>query len=116
MIGLETPINIDLRELTPEILNICEPHLGKGEYDAPCLIGALMNVDDRSYVASLAEADDGFARDAVGYFIEQGIITVPEEQFDDVIDIQLAFDRSRWAQVLEIASKYMPSTEETNNV
>ena len=104
-------INIDLRNLTPDMLAECRPFAGSADYAAPCVIGVLMNPADRSRVAKKA---DTTSNDSVASFVGQGIITVPEDQLDDVKAIQLAFDRKKWFEVSEIASKYMTSTEDQN--
>lgn len=98
-----TKITIDLNNLTPELLVECDPHLGKCDYSAPCVIGALMPPAERFFVADLSAGDE----DDVRYLVEQGVFIIPPEQMEDAIDIQEYFDSHDWDSVLQIASKYM---------
>lgn len=90
-------IKIDLRDLTPEHLEECRPHLGACHYTAPCIIGTLMKPGERH--------DNPYI--GIDCLLRSGRVHMPEDQQEDALKMQTAFDSSRWNDVVAIASKYM---------
>ena len=95
---MTTPkIKIDLRDLTQAHLDECAPVLGSCSNSAPCIIGTLMTPDERNY-RPLA---------SVGSLRREDILEIPDEQVEDAMRMQWAFDQSRWDDLLVIANKYV---------
>lgn len=94
-------IQIDLRQLTQEHLNQCEPHAGRCHYAAPCIIGTLVPEDQR---ANLDEPT-GFA--SIDSLVDDSYLTIPEDQIDAAIELQAAFDLGDWDQVRELARPWI---------
>lgn len=88
------PIKIDLRDLTPEKLAECKPHLGECTYAAPCVIGTLMSPSERSRHSNCS----------IAFYPDVKLLA---EQEGDVVAIQDAFDGGDWGRVKRIAAKYM---------
>jgi len=93
----EVKIKIDLRDLTQAHFDECAPVLGHSHNTAPCIIGTLMTPDERNYRP--------FA--SVLTLKSDGILEIPEDQISDALDLQRAFDQSRWDDLVRIAGKYM---------
>jgi hypothetical protein len=53
-----TPILIDLDNLTWEMVEEALPHMGTGQYTAPCIIGVLLTVEDRERLDDTAPVRD----------------------------------------------------------
>jgi len=86
------PIKIDLRDLTDAHVAQALPHLGKCSYSAPCIIGTLLTQDarerfDKSSIIGLSSA--------VGGLIEDGLLTLPDEQRVLATALQRAFDSGK---------------------
>ena len=96
---MTNPIYIDLRDLTPEKLAKCRPHMGLCEYSSPCVIGALAPKSERGRM----DADGG----SIGWLLRRGVLTMPKDQQHDAIQIQYSFDRRDWYAVERIAAKWM---------
>lgn len=107
------PINIDLRDLTPELLERCRSHMVECDYRSPCVIGVLMTPAEQDHLANWVNGVDRYDDD-VGYFVKSGAIVIPEEQYIDAVNIQYFFDNMEWEDVLKIANKYMTKTEDQN--
>lgn len=90
-------IKIDLRDLTQAHLDACAPVLGQCFNTAPCIIGTLMTPDERSYRPC----------GSVLTLRSDGILEIPDEQVEDAMDMQRAFDQSRWDDLIAIANKYI---------
>jgi hypothetical protein len=104
-------INIDLNNLTPEIMARVKPNLGKCKYTAPCIIGALMTPDERKELEDLQLNGTG-----IGSLVGPEVysedfcpdrVSIPQDQFDDAKLLQKAFDAYNWVVVERIASKYI---------
>lgn len=95
---MTTPkIKIDLRDLTQAHLDECAPALGQCYNTAPCIIGTLMTPDERNYRPC----------GSVLTLRSDGILEIPDEQIEDAMRMQWAFDQSRWDDLLVIAHKYI---------
>ena len=93
------PIHIDLRDLTPEKLAECEPHMGTFRYSDPCVLGTLIPEAER------ARMDAG--RGAIEGLLINGVVTMPEDQRIDADQLQYSFDDHDWPTVERIAAKWM---------
>ena len=96
---MSDPIHIDLRDLTPEKLAECKPHMGTCRYSAPCVIGTLAPEAERVRMDT--------AGGTIGWLLDRGTVTMPEDQLDDACDLQRAFDLRDWHAVERIAAKWM---------
>ena len=96
---MTNPIHIDLRDLTPEKLAECKPHMGERWYSAPCVIGTLVPEDERGRM----DAAEG----SIGVLLRWGTVTMPEDQQNDAFLLQYSFDDRHWPTVERIAAKWM---------
>lgn len=90
-------IKIDLRDLTQAHLDECAPVLGQCYNTAPCIIGTLMTLEERQYRPC----------GSVLTLRSDGILEIPDDQLKDAVDLQRAFDQSRWDVLVAIADKYI---------
>ena len=123
-------IHIDLRNLTPEHLAASRPALGSCDYAGPCIIGSLLSEEQRELLAQwiVVRWEHGSLSDMtvispwefrypegaveekqvdIKYLLDEGAVTIPEDQVEDAVIIQELFDDGDWEGVLEIASRYM---------
>ena len=96
---MSDPIHIDLRDLTPEKLAECQPHMGAFRYSDPCIIGTLVPESERRRMDA--------ARCSIGTLLSRGTVTMPEDQQNDADQLQYSFDEHDWATVERIAAKWM---------
>jgi hypothetical protein len=96
---MSNPIHIDLRDLTPEKLAECKPRLGVYRYSAPCIIGTLVPEDERGRMDAVGGS--------IGGLLDDGVVTMPEDQEVDAIRLQRVFDSGLWHVVERIAAKWM---------
>ena len=92
-------IHIDLRDLTPEKLAECRPHMGTFRYSDPCVLGTLMPESERVRMDA--------ARGSIEVLLHRGTVTTPEDQRKDAVELQVAFDDRDWPTVERIAAKWM---------
>ena len=103
---MSRPIHIDLRDLTPEKLAECKPHLGECRYSAPCVIGTLIPKDKRRRIDAAPTVA------SIGGLLSRGVVTMPEDQQKDATRLQFAFDGRDWPTVERIAAKWMGKGKE----
>jgi hypothetical protein len=94
-------IKLDLRNLTPTILEQVKPNMGTCTYTSPCIIGALMSVNERQLIQRKPWG-------SIVKKVQDRQVSFPTStQTEDAEYLQRAFDSGRWVTVLEIANKYM---------
>ena len=101
---MTNPIHIDLRDLTPEKLAKCKPHMGMCQYSSPCVIGTLIPESERE---ELDGSSASALPETIGGLLLNDIVTMPEDQHADAIRLQHAFDDHDWTTVERIAAKWM---------
>ena len=101
---MSDPIHIDLRDLTPEKLAECKPHMGERWYSAPCIIGALAPESERGRM--------DYVRAGIRDLLRRGTVTMPRDQQNDAVELQVAFDLRDWPEVERIAAKWMGKDKE----
>lgn len=96
---MTNPIHIDLRDLTPEKLAECKPHMGKRRYSAPSIIGTLIPESERKRLDA--------TRGSILVLLSRITVTMPEDQQIDASRLQVAFNYNDWPTVERIAAKWM---------
>lgn len=79
-----TPIQLDLRDLTDAMIAEALPHSGACSYQAPCIIGTLMTLADRT------RFDDGSP--TIEHLLETDRVEMPANQHELAVNLQNAFD------------------------
>ena len=77
-------INLDLRDLTPELAATAVRD-GKCKYRSPCIIGALMTPEQQSLCDSKGEVN-------IADLIAIGDVSLPEDQITLATSLQTVFD------------------------
>jgi len=80
--------------------------MGECSYSSPCAVGAMMTPAQRKKLAQRHE--DGTSIDAL---VDTGLVAIPPEQLDDLVELQDAFDRrdrdAFGAKLIECERKYL---------
>lgn len=97
--------NLDLRNLTEDIIAEAMPHLGVYMYTAPCIIGAMVPAECRDEMIGLARWEPE----------EWTTVRFPEEQRELAGRLQLAFDIAN-TKDLEACLAEVRALRETANV
>lgn len=93
-------IQLDLKNLTQEMVNEALPHMGTPRYDAPCLIGAMMAPGDRDLVSNLNN---------IGVLVAHGVVQFPDaEQVVIAQALQEAFDASNRPEFERLMDIHFP--------
>jgi hypothetical protein len=87
-------IVIDLTAQLPLVLeakSLLQQTIGSCWYSAPCVIGAMMEPNDRIWLSGQHWDDT-----AIGELDANEIVEIPEGQFEDIKALQKAFDNGDW--------------------
>lgn len=100
-----TPVHIDLVNLDDAKLAEAMPNMSECKYSAPCIIGTLFTPEQRKHFDALnvntGELDNVDTAN-LHSLIVNGYVTIPHDQRDYAVSLQLAFDGEDISSIEEI--------------